>query len=195
MGTPEVRGFLSSLASVRHVSASTQNRALSALLFLYRQVLARELAGGPRQATYQGAGDPGPGGGLGHPSAPHADLHACPEPQSPRRQEPTGRTTLIVTTPITSPPSKGEWEDCPPRPEPRGNQAEPHGSPVHARHDICSRCAHYRTTLRGELPIIIGCGILGVRRQRHQRRQCGSATPPNVSCRCRASTLRNGATE
>ena len=36
-------GFLTDLAQVRHVSASTQNQALCALLFLYRHVLGRQL--------------------------------------------------------------------------------------------------------------------------------------------------------
>ena len=44
MGEPEVTVFLSHLATHRRVSASTQNQALSALLFLYRVVLRRELA-------------------------------------------------------------------------------------------------------------------------------------------------------
>lgn len=44
MGEPEVTAFLSHLATHRRVSASTQNQALSALLFLYRVVLRRELA-------------------------------------------------------------------------------------------------------------------------------------------------------
>jgi integron integrase len=39
LGAPEVSAFLSSLALERSVSASTQNQALSALLFLYRDVL------------------------------------------------------------------------------------------------------------------------------------------------------------
>lgn len=39
MGTTEVEAFLTHLAVQRHVSASTQNQALSALLFLYRHVL------------------------------------------------------------------------------------------------------------------------------------------------------------
>ncbi|MCH7490085.1 MAG: integron integrase [Gemmatimonadetes bacterium] len=39
---------MSHLASDRHVSASTQNQALSALLFLYRAVLARDLGELPR---------------------------------------------------------------------------------------------------------------------------------------------------
>jgi integron integrase len=43
MGEPEVTAFLSHLATHRRVSASTQNQALSALLFLYRAVLHREL--------------------------------------------------------------------------------------------------------------------------------------------------------
>ncbi|MFQ5850649.1 MAG: patatin-like phospholipase family protein, partial [Candidatus Binatia bacterium] len=39
MGEPEIGQFLSSLATDRHVSASTQNQALNALLFLYHEVL------------------------------------------------------------------------------------------------------------------------------------------------------------
>ena len=39
MGVAEISRFLTSLAVDRHVSASTQNQALSALLFLYRDVL------------------------------------------------------------------------------------------------------------------------------------------------------------
>lgn len=44
MGEPEVTAFLSHLATVRRVSASTQNQALAALLFLYREVLRQDLA-------------------------------------------------------------------------------------------------------------------------------------------------------
>ena len=43
MGADEVNAFLSSLAVKDHVSASTQNQALSALLFLYRHVLDEPL--------------------------------------------------------------------------------------------------------------------------------------------------------
>jgi integron integrase len=43
MGAAEITQFLSSLAVERNVAASTQNQALSALLFLYRQVLEQEL--------------------------------------------------------------------------------------------------------------------------------------------------------
>jgi integron integrase len=39
MGGPEVTAFLSDLAIKRNVSASTQNQALNAILFLYRDVL------------------------------------------------------------------------------------------------------------------------------------------------------------
>jgi len=39
MGKSEVELFLTHLATHRHVSASTQNQALSAILFLYKQVL------------------------------------------------------------------------------------------------------------------------------------------------------------
>lgn len=37
MGTAEITQYLSNLATVSHVSASTQNQAFSALLFLYRE--------------------------------------------------------------------------------------------------------------------------------------------------------------
>jgi integron integrase len=43
MGGPEVTRFLTHLAVDEHVSASTQNQALSAVLFLYRDVLRVEL--------------------------------------------------------------------------------------------------------------------------------------------------------
>lgn len=43
MGAPEVEAFLSHLATARHVAASTQNQALAAVLFLYRDVLGIEL--------------------------------------------------------------------------------------------------------------------------------------------------------
>lgn len=43
MGVREVEGFLTALATRGHVSASTQNQALAALLFLYREVLQIEL--------------------------------------------------------------------------------------------------------------------------------------------------------
>ena len=45
MGSPEVNTFLSSLAVERSVSASTQNQAASALLFLYRDGYKQKLEG------------------------------------------------------------------------------------------------------------------------------------------------------
>ena len=42
-GEGEIKEFLTDLAVNRHVSASTQNQAFNALLFLYREVLHREL--------------------------------------------------------------------------------------------------------------------------------------------------------
>ncbi len=44
MGVPEIEAFLSHLAAEEHVAASTQNQALQAILFLYREVLGREVA-------------------------------------------------------------------------------------------------------------------------------------------------------
>ena len=43
MGVDEIRQYLSHLATVGRVAASTQNQALAALLFLYREVLGVEL--------------------------------------------------------------------------------------------------------------------------------------------------------
>jgi integron integrase len=43
LSSGDVEQFLTHLASVRRVAASTQNQAQSALLFLYREVLSREL--------------------------------------------------------------------------------------------------------------------------------------------------------
>jgi site-specific recombinase XerD len=44
VGKAEIEAFLTHLAVNRNVAPSTQNQALSALLFLYRQVLERELS-------------------------------------------------------------------------------------------------------------------------------------------------------
>jgi integron integrase len=44
MGEAEISAFLTHLAVTKNVTASTQNQALSALLFLYKQVLGVELA-------------------------------------------------------------------------------------------------------------------------------------------------------
>ena len=44
LGEPEISAFLTHLAVDKHVAAATQNQALSAILFLYKQVLKKELA-------------------------------------------------------------------------------------------------------------------------------------------------------
>jgi site-specific recombinase XerD len=44
MGTAEIEAFLTHLAVQEQIAASTQNQALSALLFLYREVLNQEIA-------------------------------------------------------------------------------------------------------------------------------------------------------
>jgi integron integrase len=43
MGAPEIQAFLSYLATERNISASTQNQALSAIIFLYRHVLQKPI--------------------------------------------------------------------------------------------------------------------------------------------------------
>lgn len=45
LGVPEIEAFLTDLAVTHHVAASTQNQALSALIFLYREVLCIDLPG------------------------------------------------------------------------------------------------------------------------------------------------------
>ena len=50
MGAQEVGAFLTHLAVEGRVAASTQNQALSALLFLYREVLDRLRLAGQRRA-------------------------------------------------------------------------------------------------------------------------------------------------
>jgi integrase len=47
MREPEIGAFISALATERRVAASTQNQALSAVLFLYREVLLIELTALP----------------------------------------------------------------------------------------------------------------------------------------------------
>jgi site-specific recombinase XerD len=42
-GVAEVKGFLTALAVERNVAAATQNQALNALVFLYREVVGRDL--------------------------------------------------------------------------------------------------------------------------------------------------------
>ncbi len=43
MGVEEIQVFISHLATERHLSASSQNQALSAILFLYRHILQKEI--------------------------------------------------------------------------------------------------------------------------------------------------------
>src|SRR5215467_9791205 len=43
LGEREITDFLTNLAAQHHVAASTQNQALSALLFLYQQFFERKL--------------------------------------------------------------------------------------------------------------------------------------------------------
>jgi len=57
MNSPQIEAFLTHLAVKQNVAPSTQNQALSALLFLYRNVLHIEL--------------------TGHIDAVRAQLHPC----------------------------------------------------------------------------------------------------------------------
>ena len=51
MGEDEISAFLTHLAVKEHVSASTQNQALCALVFLYKNVLNIELSYGEIQSA------------------------------------------------------------------------------------------------------------------------------------------------
>src|SRR5207249_797180 len=67
VGEKEIAEFLSSLASDLHVSASTQNQALNAILFLYREVLRKEIGyinGVVREATQTTGGFDTTGGEI-----------------------------------------------------------------------------------------------------------------------------------
>jgi len=67
MGEAEIGRFLSSLATDSHVSASTQNQALNAILFLYREVLRKEIGyinGVVREATQTTGGFDTTGGEI-----------------------------------------------------------------------------------------------------------------------------------
>jgi site-specific recombinase XerD len=63
MGEAEIHAFLSHLVTEERVSASTQNQALAALLFLYRELLE------------WGCGEPGGGGARPQASAPSRGAH------------------------------------------------------------------------------------------------------------------------
>jgi Phage integrase, N-terminal SAM-like domain len=82
MGAPEITRFLTSLAVDRKVAASTQNQALSALLFLYRDV-----SGTPRPQRRE------------HDN----DLHPRPEPRPRRGPEPSGPHLQNMTCPSPAP--------------------------------------------------------------------------------------------
>jgi len=56
MGETEVQAFIIYLATERNLSASSQNQALSAILFLYRHILQRELAFPPEIIRAKKAG-------------------------------------------------------------------------------------------------------------------------------------------
>jgi len=53
MSEPEWQEFLTHLARAGNISASTQNQALSALLFLYKEVLKQEIAGSKCRARQE----------------------------------------------------------------------------------------------------------------------------------------------
>jgi integrase len=54
MGAPDIAAFLTWLATDRRVSAATQNQALSALLFLYRDILRIEIGPSSTACTHAG---------------------------------------------------------------------------------------------------------------------------------------------
>ena len=94
MGAREITIFLTFLATQRNVSASTQNQAFNALLFLYRKVLEIELdriENVVRARTSQGCED-------------HPDLHPCAGERGERGAESPGGCGVI------SEPGLTPWE-------------------------------------------------------------------------------------
>ncbi len=105
MGVREVEQFLTYLAVQRLVSASTQNQALNALVFLYKQVLGIELQGINAQRAKTPENLPvvfskrevkailAHLNGLHWMMAYllyHTNLHSCPEPGRTGRHQPGG---------------------------------------------------------------------------------------------------------
>src|SRR5437867_4379204 len=60
MGESEIARFLTHLAVVENVAASTQNQALSAILFLYQAVLDKNLEGRARRDAEAATGSAHP---------------------------------------------------------------------------------------------------------------------------------------
>ena len=75
MGTAEAEAFLTHLAVKENVAASTQNQALNALLFLYREVLHQKLD--PVEALRAKR--------RRLPTRPRGVPKACPEPVEGKR--------------------------------------------------------------------------------------------------------------
>lgn len=70
MGAEEIQAFITHLATQRIVSASTQNQALSAIMFLYRHILQKEIAAHrhpPSRKIQDSADRPHPSGSDGSP--------------------------------------------------------------------------------------------------------------------------------
>ena len=82
MGTAEIQAFLTHLAVEGNVAASTQNQALSALLFLSQ--LCHPPPGSPLRHSHR-PGTPRPQG-----RKDHHDLHSRPQPGRPGRAQPAG---------------------------------------------------------------------------------------------------------
>jgi len=84
MGASEIAAFLTWLALERHVSASTQNQALSAVLFLYRDVpFVRDATAGRRLRHPHGRGAT-----RSRRRQHDHDLHARTEPRRAWRAKP-----------------------------------------------------------------------------------------------------------
>ena len=112
MGEAEINAFLTHLAVVGRVSASTQTQALCAILFLYRAVLKGEVgeleglirARRKRKLPVVLTPDPPPPRRLRHPDragapgAPgcedHHDLHPRAQPRRPGSAEPGGQALI-----------------------------------------------------------------------------------------------------
>src|SRR3989442_5163768 len=94
MGAPDVSAFLEWLAVRQGISASTQNQALCALLFLYRELLHTTLARSSRcrvPARRRPCGGPEPGRGRTNPETVDGRVLDHRRAAVRRRASPAGR--------------------------------------------------------------------------------------------------------
>jgi len=103
MAEPEINAFLTYLAVKEKVSASTQNQALSALLFLYRHMLEREV--GDLGEVIRARDGKGAKGRI--TMLPESLKASLQERQEPRGRFLAGRRRRLIQKPYLPPDCRG----------------------------------------------------------------------------------------